>query len=61
MVLVDDFSVLIVLTLIAQRYNIIAVAQYLSGFGNEFESEALPGALPIGQVRCRSASLYLHT
>jgi homogentisate 1,2-dioxygenase len=23
--------------------------KYLSGFGNEFASEALPGALPIGQ------------
>lgn len=22
---------------------------YLSGFGNEFESSALPGALPVGQ------------
>ena len=23
--------------------------QYLAGFGNEFQSEALPGALPAGQ------------
>ena len=23
--------------------------RYLTGFGNEFESEALPGALPVGQ------------
>lgn len=23
--------------------------EYLSGFGNEFASEALPGALPVGQ------------
>ncbi|WP_323825649.1 homogentisate 1,2-dioxygenase, partial [Pseudomonas aeruginosa] len=23
--------------------------EYMTGFGNEFETEALPGALPIGQ------------
>jgi homogentisate 1,2-dioxygenase len=27
----------------------MASAPYMSGFGNEFETEALPGALPIGQ------------
>ena len=25
------------------------MADYLSGFGNTFESEALPGALPVGR------------
>ncbi|MGH8403324.1 MAG: homogentisate 1,2-dioxygenase, partial [Gammaproteobacteria bacterium] len=26
-----------------------AVVHYQSGFGNEFSTEALPGALPVGQ------------
>jgi homogentisate 1,2-dioxygenase len=25
------------------------MTEYLSGFGNGFESEALPGALPVGR------------
>ena len=29
----------------------IGSKQYMSGFGNEFSSEALPNALPKGQVR----------
>ena len=27
-----------------------AALSYLSGFGNSFETEALPGALPVGQI-----------
>ncbi len=37
------------------------VLQYLSGFGNEFESEALAGALPRGQFNPQSVPLGLYT
>lgn len=35
--------------------------QYLAGFGNEFSSEALPGALPIGQNSPQRAPYGLYT
>lgn len=35
------------------------LSKYLSGFGNEFSSEALPGALPVGQVGVSHAA-YAH-
>jgi len=35
--------------------------QYQSGFGNEFASEALPGALPIGQNNPQKPPLGLYT
>jgi homogentisate 1,2-dioxygenase len=31
------------------RFGPTAVAGYMPGFGNDFETEALPGALPVGQ------------
>lgn len=34
--------------------------QYLSGFGNEFASEALPGALPVGQNSPQKAPYGLY-
>jgi len=33
---------------------------YLSGYGNEFESEALPGALPRGQFSPQQLPLGLY-
>ena len=33
---------------------------YLSGFGNEFSSEALPGALPVGQNSPQKAPYGLY-
>ena len=33
---------------------------YLSGFGNEFASEALPGALPVGQNSPQKAPYGLY-
>jgi homogentisate 1,2-dioxygenase len=38
-----------------------AEPRYLSGFGNEFASEALPGALPIGQNNPQKPPLGLYT
>ncbi|WP_213875238.1 homogentisate 1,2-dioxygenase [Pseudomonas sp. dw_358] len=35
--------------------------QYLSGFGNEFSSEALPGALPVGQNSPQRTPFGLYT
>ena len=35
--------------------------EYLSGFGNEFASEALPGALPVGQNSPQKAPYGLYT
>src|SRR3954465_5443319 len=35
--------------------------QYHSGFGNEFASEAIPGALPVGQNSPQQAPLGLYT
>ncbi len=37
------------------------VLEYLSGFGNEFSSEALPGALPVGQNSPQKAPYGLYT
>src|SRR3954470_17148479 len=37
-----------------------AAAAYLSGFGNEFASEALPGALPVGQNSPQRAPYGLY-
>lgn len=34
---------------------------YMSGFGNEFETEALPGALPIGQFTPQKVKYNLYT
>ncbi len=34
---------------------------YQSGFGNEFSSEALPGALPVGQNSPQKAPYGLYT
>ena len=34
--------------------------QYLNGFGNEFETEALPGALPIGQFSPQKVKYDLY-
>lgn len=34
--------------------------QYLTGFGNQFESEALPGALPIGQFSPQKVKYDLY-
>ncbi len=34
--------------------------QYLTGFGNEFETEALPGALPIGQFSPQKVKYDLY-
>ncbi len=35
--------------------------EYQSGFGNEFASEALPGALPVGQNNPQKPPLGLYT
>ncbi|OLY78000.1 Homogentisate 1,2-dioxygenase, partial [Smittium mucronatum] len=35
--------------------------QYQSGFGNEFESEAIPGSLPVRQNTPQHAPLGLYT
>ena len=35
--------------------------QYLSGFGNQFQSEAVPGALPVGRNSPQRAPLGLYT
>src|SRR3954470_9406677 len=37
-----------------------AAAAYLSGFGNEFATEALPGALPVGQNSPQRAPYGLY-
>jgi homogentisate 1,2-dioxygenase len=37
-----------------------AAEQYLSGFGNEFATEALPGVLPVGQNSPQKAPLGLY-
>ena len=34
---------------------------YLSGFGSHFSSEALPGALPIGQNNPQIVSVHCYT
>jgi homogentisate 1,2-dioxygenase len=34
---------------------------YLTGFGNEFESEALPGALPVGCFSPQKVPYNLYT
>jgi homogentisate 1,2-dioxygenase len=34
---------------------------YMTGFGNEFETEALPGALPIGQFTPQKVKYDLYT
>ena len=34
--------------------------QYMTGFGNEFETEALPGALPIGQFSPQKVKYDLY-
>ncbi len=39
----------------------LAGVQYHSGFGNEFASEAVPGALPVGQNAPQRAPLGLYT
>ena len=36
-------------------------SRYLSGFGNEFSSEALPGALPVGQNSPQAVPYGLYT
>ncbi|HAQ87867.1 MAG TPA: homogentisate 1,2-dioxygenase, partial [Pseudomonas sp.] len=36
-------------------------SRYLSGFGNEFSSEALPGALPVGQNSPQTVPYGLYT
>ena len=33
---------------------------YMTGFGNEFETEALPGALPIGQFSPQKVKYDLY-
>ena len=35
--------------------------KYMTGFGNEFETEALPGALPIGQFTPQKVKYDLYT
>lgn len=35
--------------------------QYLNGFGNEFETEAEPGALPVGQFNPQKVAMGLYT
>src|SRR5216684_2442056 len=37
-----------------------ATVKYMSGFGNSFETEALPGALPIGRNSPQKASYGLY-
>ena len=37
-----------------------AAVSYLSGFGNEFATEALPGALPVGQNSPQRAPYGLY-
>lgn len=37
----------------------IIFVKYLTGFGNEFASEALPDALPVGQVSLRTKNYQL--
>src|SRR4051794_20861026 len=45
-----------------KRGNVnLAELKYLSGFGNEFASEALPGALPVGQNSPQRAPYGLYT
>jgi homogentisate 1,2-dioxygenase len=39
----------------------VAQLEYQSGFGNEFASEALPGALPVGQNNPQKPPLGLYT
>ena len=39
----------------------VAQPDYQSGFGNEFASEALPGALPVGQNNPQKPPLGLYT
>lgn len=34
--------------------------QYMTGFGNEFETEALPGALPTGQFSPQKCAYKLY-
>ncbi|HDY91054.1 MAG TPA: homogentisate 1,2-dioxygenase, partial [Pseudoalteromonas sp.] len=34
---------------------------YMTGFGNEFETQALPGALPIGQFSPQKVKYDLYT
>ncbi|MGH8427082.1 MAG: homogentisate 1,2-dioxygenase [Gammaproteobacteria bacterium] len=38
----------------------MSVSEYLSGFGNEFATEALPGALPVGQNSPQKAAYGLY-
>ena len=38
----------------------IIFVKYLTGFGNEFASEALPDALPVGQVSLRQKISAFH-
>jgi homogentisate 1,2-dioxygenase len=46
----------------AKRSNVnLAELKYQSGFGNEFASEALPGALPVGQNSPQRAPYGLYT
>ncbi|MGZ0190470.1 MAG: homogentisate 1,2-dioxygenase, partial [Alphaproteobacteria bacterium] len=41
----DDIPAAITIAQSRAQYN----AGYMPGFGNDFETEAMPGALPIGQ------------
>lgn len=38
----------------------IIFVKYFTGFGNEFASEALPDALPVGQVSLRQKISAFH-
>ena len=38
----------------------MTVSRYMSGFGNSFETEALPAALPIGRNSPQQANYGLY-
>jgi len=44
-----------------QDHIMASEINYMSGFGNEFETEALPGALPIGQFTPQKVKYNLYT
>lgn len=45
----------------SRQKTMLSTLEYQSGFGNEFATEAVPGALPVGQNSPRQAPLGLYT
>jgi len=44
----------------ATQWTQATPAGYMPGFGNDFETEALPGALPVGQNSPQTAAYGLY-